>query len=599
MVAVLKRDQIESKYKWNQESVFESIDDWNTEFNAVSARMSELSAFAGRLGESVETLLAWFEISEQVRRQISRLWVYPGMNSSADANDTQAQVMAGRIGTLASKVQTTIAFAQPELLAIGQERIEAWLSENAELAVYRQYFDNLFRRQAHIRSAEVEEVLGMVSDPFNGTGKTMGMLTSADFEFSPAVGEDDTELTVAQSSIDALMVSPDRETRRTAWYSYTDTYLAHKNTLASNYITSVKQNTFYARVRHYESALHASLAPNNLPVEVFHNLIETFKRNLPTWHRYWDVRRRMMGVDKLHWYDTWAPLTTNAPVVSYEQSVDWIAAGLQPLGDDYVEAMRRGCLEERWVDVYPNEGKRGGAFSSGTYDTFPFIMMSYTDDLFSMSTLAHELGHSMHSYLTRHNQPYVYGDYSLFVAEVASNFNQAMTRAYLFEVEADRDFQITLIEEAMRNFHRYFFLMPTLARFELEVHDRVANGGSPTADELNELMTGLFREGLGDTMEIDHDRIGITWATFGHLYVAFYTFQYATGISGAHSFAKRILAGDEGAAERYLGFLQAGSSGYALDVLNTAGVDLSKPDAVEETFGELSDLIDRLESLVD
>jgi oligoendopeptidase F len=273
---------------------------------------------------------------------------------------------------------------------------------------------------------------------------------------------------------------------------------------------------------------------------------------------------------------------------------------MKPLGDVYVNAFRQGCLQERWVDRAVNKGKRQGAFSYGTYDTFPFIMMSYSDDLSSLSTLAHELGHSMHSYLSNKNQPEIYSGYSMFVAEVASNFNQAMTRAHLFEVKKDdRDFQLALIAEAMDNFHRYFFIMPTLARFEYEVHEMVNNGKPVTAETLNNLMADLYAEGYGDTMTDDRERTSITWAQFGHLYVAYYTFQYATGISAAHALADKVRNGGATAAENYLEFLSSGSSVYPLDALKIAGVDMTTPEPIEKAFEVLSGLVDRLESLIE
>jgi oligoendopeptidase F len=287
-------------------------------------------------------------------------------------------------------------------------------------------------------------------------------------------------------------------------------------------------------------------------------------------------------------------------VVPYETAVNWIAAGMQPLGDEYVSVLRRGCLEERWVDVYPNQGKRMGAFSAGVPGTRPFIMMSYSDDLFGLSTLAHELGHSLHSYYTWQNQKILaYARYGLFVAEVASNFNQAMVRAHLLATQPDPEFQIAVIEEAMANFHRYFFIMPTLARFELEIHERVERGEALTADSLIDLMADLFAEGFGDEVVMDRERVGITWAEFHtHLYSNFYVYQYATGISAAHALADSILAGKPGAANNYFSFLKAGGSVYPLDALQLAGVDMTMPTAVETTFGVLAGYVDRLEQLI-
>ncbi|HLA97334.1 MAG TPA: M3 family oligoendopeptidase, partial [Anaerolineales bacterium] len=327
-------------------------------------------------------------------------------------------------------------------------------------------------------------------------------------------------------------------------------------------------------------------------------LIATFQKNLPTWQRYWRLRKKALGYDQFHVYDIKAPLTSAKPEVPYQQAVDWIAEGMDPLGEEYVRILRDGCLGDRWVDWARNKGKREGAFSSGSYGTRPFIMMSYADDLFSLSTLAHELGHSLHSYYTRANQPFIYSRYSLFVAEVASNFNQAMVRDYLFRTQKERDFQIALIEEAMSNYHRYFFIMPTLARFELELHTRAEQGAPLSAEVMTGLMADLFKEGYGDEVVFDRERIGITWAQFSHMYMNFYVYQYATGISGAHALAHGILSGEAEAAERYLDFLKAGGSLYPLEALSKAGVDLASPEPVERAFEVLAGLVDRLENLV-
>ncbi len=331
---------------------------------------------------------------------------------------------------------------------------------------------------------------------------------------------------------------------------------------------------------------------------MFYNLIDVFKKNLPTWHRYWRVRRKALGVAELHPYDIWAPLSGSRPKVTYERGVELICEGLAPLGPEYVEIVRRGCTVDRWVDVYPNQGKQGGAFSSGAHGTHPFIMMSYTDEVFSMSTLAHELGHSMHSYLTWQNQPVLYSDYGMFVAETASNFHQAMVRAHLLETVDDPAFQLAVIEEAMSNFHRYFFIMPTLARFELEVHQREERGEGMSADDMIELMADLYSEGYGGEIHVDRPRVGITWATFSHLYIDYYVFQYATGISAANALAGRIRSGTPGVVDSYLSFLRSGNALYPVDALKLAGVDMTTPQPVEAAFEVLAGFVDRLEKLV-
>jgi oligoendopeptidase F len=367
--------------------------------------------------------------------------------------------------------------------------------------------------------------------------------------------------------------------------------------MAATLAATIRQDVFNARARGYETSLHASLAPNNIPVEVFHNLIEVFRKNLPTWQRYWRLRRKLLGYDTFHVYDIKAPLTSTKPVVPFHQAVEWISEGMKPLGEEYVNILRHGCLEARWVDYALNKGKREGAFSSGSMGTRPFIMMSYADDVFSLSTLAHELGHSLHSNYSRIYQPFIYSRYSLFVAEVASNFNQAMVRRHLFETQTSPEFQISLIEEAMSNYHRYFFIMPTLARFEHELHSRLEKGLPVSADILIGITADLFKEGYGDEVDFDRDRIGITWAQFGHMYMNYYVYQYATGISGAHALVDGILSGKPGAAQKYLDFLRLGGSMYPLEALQMAGVDLTSPEPVEKAFAVLSGLVDRLEKL--
>jgi oligoendopeptidase F len=596
MQTIPPRSEIAIAHTWNAESIFPTTADWEAEFARLAAQLPDLARFQGHLGDGPAALADGLATLDQLHTRLGQLYVYASMSHEVDTTDQDASARYDRTIGLVARGQAAAAFVEPELLVIGIETLLKWAQAEPRLATYVHYFDEIASRGKHIRSAEIEELLGMVRDPFATAAGTHGILVDADLHFEPARDSAGAKYAVAQGTINALLTHAEREVRRTAWESYADAHLAVKNTMASCLAAGIKQQVFMARARRYPSALDASLAASHIPATVFHNLIETFRRNLPTWHRYWRVRRRALGYDTLHTYDIRAPLTAKPPRVPFAQAVEWISAGMQPLGDAYVETMRRGLLEERWVDIYPNQGKRMGAFSSGVQGTHPFILMSYNDDIFSMSTLAHELGHSLHSYHTWQTQPPVYSDYSLFVAEVASNFNQALVRAHLLDHNPDPEFQIALIEEAMANFHRYFFIMPTLARFELESHQRVERGEALTADGMIRLMADLFREGYGGEVAMDDERIGITWGQFStHLYSNFYVYQYATGISGAHALAAGVLASQPGAAENYLAFLRAGSSSYPLDALRLAGVDLATPEPVEQTFAVLSQLVDRLE----
>jgi len=619
---VRTRKEIPTEHTWDVGSIFPTQDAWETEFKNIRADLPSLAKHRGHLGDGPQALADWFAASEAIQFRLGKLFVYASMNQSVDANDQDAAARFDRARGLMARAGAAMSFAEPELIAIGFSRLRDWTQHESRLSQRAHYFDRLEKRAEHVRSAEVEELLSQASDTFNTATLTHGILANAELKFAPA--KDGSEIT--QGTINALLTHPDREVRRTAWENYADAHLAMKSTMANVIATGVKRDVFHMRARKYKSSLEAALAPNEIPTEVFHNLIKTFRANVPIWHRYWRVRKRALGVDKLRIYDTRAPLTKKKIVVTYAQAVEWISQGMTPLGTDYVGTLRDGTLEQRWVDIYPNKGKRMGAFSTGAPGTHPFIFMSFNEDIFSMSTLAHELGHSMHSYYTRKTQPFPYARYGLFVAEVASNFNQALVRDYLLknasviasgakqsqsrnkEIASSQsallamtpeDVEISVIEEAMANFHRYFFIMPSLARFELEVHERVERGEALTADSLIALMADLLHEVYGDEVEDDRERSGITWAQFHtHLYSNFYVYQYATGIAGAHALAERVLTGDPQARENYLAFLNAGGSMYPLDALKMAGVDLSSPEPVQKAFDTMGEYVDRLEKLI-
>lgn len=592
------RSEVDTQHTWNDTSVFADVDEWTAELEALTAEVESLRQWQGRLADGPDTLADALRAVEDFSRRMEKLFVYAALTQSVDTTDQEATVRASEAQSLYGQMRGAMAYIEPETLAIGRERLAEWQTAEPRLQVYGHYFDDLFRRQAHVREPAVEEAFGLAADAMSGASTTFSKLADSDFKFWPAEGADGTELPVTQGTIDDILASADRVARRSAWESYHDQYLAFKNTLTSNLATSIKQNVLAMRIRRYPSTLEMALFEDNIPVDVYTNLLETFRRNRGMWQRYWKVRRRALGVESLHTYDIWAPLTTEAVEIPYEQAVDWIAAALEPMGDEYVETVRRGCFDDRWIDIYPNEGKTSGAFSWGCQGTHPFIVMSYANDAHSLGTLAHELGHSMHSYLSWQTQPYVYTDYTMFAAEVASNFHQAMMRGYLLQQDIAPQIKIAVIEEAMSNFHRYFLEMPTLAMFELEMHQRVERGEGLAADSLINTMADLFAEAYGDEAVVDRDRDGIRWATFSHLYADYYVFQYATGISGANALAQRILDGVPGAAEAYLGFLRAGGSKYAMDALQDAGVDLSQPAPVEAAFQVLEGYIDQLDKLV-
>ncbi len=592
------RNEVNPDYTWNAESLYSTPKEWESEVESILASLPELKNFQGRLSEGAAVLADALQTQEDIMVRGERAYMYAGFSYSVDTSDQNAAGMADKARSMYGQLSAAVSFIKPELLVIGEETLTQWSDKEPRLAVYKHFFSNLFRVQAHVRSGEVEELLGLLVDPFGGPSSSSSMLTNADMKAQPGHDNQDNPIEANETSILKVNAQHDRVARQTVWENYYAELLKFKNTLATNLTTSIKQNVFQSRVRKHNSALDLMLYENNIPTSVFHNLIDVFKKNFPVWQRYFEIRRKALGLETLEPFDMWAPLIENRAKIPFEQSVEWISEGLLPMGKDYVGIMRNGCLEERWVDVFPNKGKRNGAFSWGAPGTHPFIMMSYTDSIFSLSTLAHELGHSMHSYLTWQNQPLVYSDYSLFVAEVASNFHQAMVRDHLLNTNPDRDFQISVIEEAMANYYRYFFIMPTLARFELETHTRIEKGQPLTADTLINLMADLFGEAYGDKVHFKREHMGMTWARFGHLYSDYYVYQYATGISGAQALSNRVLRGEPSAVDDYLRFLKSGSSDYPLDVLKKAGVDLTSTKPVEETFAVMTDYIDRLEKLL-
>jgi len=597
------RDEIPCDKKWNIESVFPSVEAWESEFQRVDSILPGLTTYQGRLSESPATLKEALASSTEASVAVSKIYLYAAMQASGDTSDQAAAALSSRAHGLYARYGAASAFYEPELLAMPPETITTWLEQEPELAIYRHYFDVLARQRAHIRSEEVEALLAEVMEPLATPSTAARVLEDADLTFQSVTGQDGIALEVAQGTISDLVRHPDPSVRKAAWESYADGYLSVKNTFAACLSGEVKTKVFQSRARRYPSALESSLSPNAIPLAVFDTLLTTFQANLPIWHRYWGLLRRALGVETLHCadvpiYAVPAPIPRAEKSISFDEAIEMICEGLSPLGEEYGKAMRLGLTEQRWVDSLPNKGKGSGAFSSGAYGTYPFISLNYRDDIFSVSTLAHELGHSMHSYLTWQTQPPIYEGYSLFVAEVASNFNQALLRGYLLDYSPDRDFTLGVIEEAISNFHRYLFVMPTLARFELDCHQRIESGKALTADGMSATLAALFREGYGGQVEIDEARLGITWAMFSHLYSPFYVYQYATGISAANALAVDVRAQGQPAADRYLSFLKAGGSLYPLDALKLAGIDMTSPEPIQRAFNVLAEMVDKLEEIV-
>jgi len=605
MSALPKRSELPKEQTWNIEALFASGAEWRAALENVSDSLEEIRPFAGRLGESPQIMLQALQTYETRMLAAMKVAQYASLQLSTEGTNATFSSMFSEARGMVARLAAAGAYIEPELLSIQLDILEHFMRTEPALAVYRHYFESLQNRKPHVRSSEVETVLAAVSDPLGGHSATASAATNADMQFRPVsfAGE---VFPVSHSNVGDLLVHPSAEVRLAAWESYADGHLAFKNTLASSLQGSVKSFAFQARTRGYKSSLEMALAVSrtcgdNIPMVVYDNLIATFRANLPTWHRFWRIRKKALG-GKLHShdapiYDAPAPLA-QSPKMTFAEAAEIICRGMEPLGQEYVGPMRKGLFEDRWVDWGQNQGKRAGAYSSGLKGTFPYIFMSWSNDIFAMSTLAHELGHSMHSYFTRQTQPLIYARYSLFVAEVASNFNQALVRAMLLREAQTPEYKLAVLEEAFSNFHRYLFVMPTLARFELELYQRIEKGGAISAPFLIERLTELFAEGYGGEVELDKERLGAGWMNFSHLYSPFYVFQYATGIAAANALARDVLEQGEPAAKRYLDFLKAGDSVYPLDALNIAGIDMNQPEPVERGFSVLKSMVDELEKLV-
>lgn len=589
-----KRSEVRREETWDIEALYATPAAWEADLQAIPARLEKLAAYQGKLGESPETLLEYLNAADETELQLTRLMSYASMSASVDGRDAQAAARREQASAMSAQYAGAVAFARPELLALA-EPVGEWLKEPA-FEHQRVRLERILRNKPHVRSAEVEALLGGVQAPFAAERSIHPTLANMDMEFGTAGGQK-----ITQGTVGALTSHPDREIRREAWEKYADAHLALKHSQAAMYAANVRQNVFLARARQYPDALSASLGPDRIPTAVVTTMLDTYRAQTPIWHRYWRVRRKWLGLDELREYDLKAPLTPPQPV-TYPQAVDWICEGMAPLGEEYVADMRRGLTTERWVDYAENDGKRQGAYSNSGARVKPYIFMTWNGTIYNYSTLAHEIGHSMHSLLSQRAQPQSVPRYTLFHAEVASNFNQAMSRQNLLRrarEAGDTKFEITLLEEALSNFHRYFFIMPTLAAFELEAYRRVEAGKSLGAPNLIALNADLLAEGYGDGVTMDRERSGSMWAQFStHLYANFYAYQYTTGISAAHQLLEQFAADPHGARERYLQFLRSGGSLDPIDALREAGVDMLSPEPVQATFRTLEGYIARLEELL-
>lgn len=591
------RADIPVEQTWDLASVYPSDAAWQAAVAEAERAIPHFARFEGRLGESSDTLMA--ALSERDRWVIVgwRLRQYANMQVKVDSADSVAMARLQRANAVRGHINAAWAFLEPELLALDSATLDSWLASDPGLAVYTHYVETLRRRRQHVQPPEVEAAFAGAEALAASPYATYRTLLYNDLRFPNALDGDGRARTVAPNRYDSLLREPDRALRRNVWESYSDTLYGVRHTLAQCLYGAITRDVYLARGHGYDSALDAALETTYLPRAAHATLLASWERHLPLWRRAFHLRRQILGVDELHSYDLDVPLARRQPRVPYDQARETILAALAPLGEEYVGVLRSGLYEQRWVDGAANAGKQGGADQSGVHGTRPFVLLTYDGSVIAQSALAHELGHAMHSYYTWETQPPVYEAFVDYLSETASTFHQALLRAYILRTSADRDLRLAVVSEALAYYHRYLFIMPLLARFEVDAHERVERGEGLSADWISGRILELFQLGYGNTVTLDERRDGMWWVQFPHLFLNFYTHTYTLGLAAATALAGAVAAEGAPAAERYIQMLRAGDSVYPLDALREAGVDLTSPEPLESAFASLGDLLDQLEQL--
>lgn len=591
------RDQIDAKYKWKLDSLYDDESKWKLDYQMVEEKAKDFRDFSGRLGESPQVLLEAFQKKDAIWLILERVYVYARMKKDEDNRANQYQAMSDKANTLIAKTSSYLSFFTPELLTIPEEKLRGFLASSADLQMYAHAIEDLLRQKAHVLSQEEENLLAQMGEIASSTNEIFSMINNADIKFGTIVDEDGDEVEVTHGRYIGFMESHDRSVRKAAYEHVYDAYGNLRNTLATTYNYNTKTDVVTARVRKYDSAIHSALSGDNIPLSVYDNLVDTVNSRLDLLHRYVDVRKKLLGVSDLSMYDMYVPLVElPKEIIPYEKSLDMMREGLAPLGKDYLEKMNKG-IDAGWIDVYENEGKTSGAYSFGSYDSMPYILLNYTGKLKDVFTLVHEMGHSMHSYYTRRTQPYIYGGHSIFTAEVASTVNESLLMHQLIESTQDVQRKKYLLNLHIEEFRTTLFRQTMFAEFERLTHQAVESGEVLTAEWLCHEYGELNKKYFGPQVCYD-DKIALEWSRIPHFYRAFYVYKYATGYSAASAISEKILTEGVPARDAYLEFLKSGDSDDPIELLKIAGVDMSRPDPIRKAMDTFESLIVEMEKLV-
>lgn len=592
----MKREEQKQENCWAIEDLYQTDKDWQKDYDRLCEEIPRLSVYAGKLADDTEILVEFLDLQAELSLLGERLYVYANQRLHENTGNAVYQELSGKIMTLLVKMDAETSFFSPELLAIPQEKIEAAMEKSEKLLFYRRYLLELYRKKEHILSDEMEEVLANAGEMADSPSDIFSMFNNADIRFDAVTDENGQVREVTHGSFITLLEDKSRQVRSDAFHSLYAQYEKYKNTLAAMYRANVKQYAFFAKTRKFDSSLSYGLSGSHIPNEVYHQLIDTVNEYLPLMHRYVSLRAKCLGVQELHMYDLYVPMVEGVALkIPFEEAKKIVYDGLAPMGDDYRKVLTEG-FANRWIDVYENEGKRSGAYSWGAYGTHPYVLLNYQDNLNNVFTLAHEMGHALHSYFSDKAQPYIYAGYRIFVAEVASTCNESLLIHYLLAHAKSREEKAYLVNYFLDQFKGTLFRQTMFAEFEEITHRMVEEGKTLTPENICEIYYDLNKKYYGSEMHIDEE-IAMEWARIPHFYTPFYVYQYATGFSAAIAISRKILAGDQNVLTGYKKFLQSGGSLDPIDLLKLAGVDMTKKEPIVEAMGLFEQLLDEMTKL--
>jgi oligoendopeptidase F len=592
-----KRSDIAKEYTWGLESIFPTNEDWESAFKALQQGLPELEALRGTLAQNGQALLTVLQKRDELFEKLETLFVYASMRKDEDTTNSTYLGMFDRAMQLYVHASTVASYIEPEILALPQTTLDKFVQETPGLSLYGQQLDELNRKRPHVRSSEVEAILAAAGEISEGPDAIFSMIDNADLKLPLIQNEKGEEVQLTKGNYLVYIRNTDRRVRKEAFEGVHSTFLKQRNTIAATLSAQIKGDIFYTRQRGYGSCRERALARNNIPVSVYDNLVETVSEHIYLLNRYMKLRKRLLQLDELHMYDLYVPIVKETTdEISYSDACDTVITALAPLGENYTTILKQ-AFHEWWIDVYETPGKRGGAYSGGGYKTRPFILLNFQNKRDSMYTLAHELGHSMHSYFTRTYQPFQYGDYSIFVAEVASTLNEGLLTEYLLKTTDEPAVRLAILNHSLEDLRGTLFRQTMFAEFEQQIHSCAEQGEPLTADTLSAMYRAINQKYYGGEAFID-ELIDIEWARIPHFYYNFYVYQYATGISAASALVQQVLQEGKPAVDRYLKFLSSGSSDYSIELLKKAGVDMTSPDPVRQALQLFDSHLTQMEELL-